>query len=250
MAEEESRFYWPQGWSRLPDGVSVSTPTFPVIGGIGGTYYLNPGASSAPRVTVTKRTGMGGGGLHAVFLRDGMTSQDTLGYGATADLGLGPTATVNVNIPSEKGIPQPWNARVSSIEGGAGVPGFAATTTYTPQQIADFLTRYILPPPSGPDSKSTFVRDSAAAASVPSRSNVFEYGFPEPGSAQPNAFDTGAPPVPYLPSGSQGKTGGIPGMLAAAMGVDPTNPDQPPPGGLYPLMLEYMRNNPGDNSGR
>jgi len=27
-------------------------------------------------------------------------------------------------------------------------------------------------------------------------------------------------------------------------GIDPANPDQPTPGGLYPLMLEYIRNNP------
>lgn len=65
-----------------PDGFSVSVPVG--LFGIGGSYYWNPGASTAPAVTLTGSLGMGGGGLHAVFLRKGMTSQDTLGYGATA----------------------------------------------------------------------------------------------------------------------------------------------------------------------
>ena len=95
---------------------------------------------------------MGGGGLHAVYLRDGMTSADTLGYGATADLGLGPTATVNASIPEENYIPRPWNAKVSSIEAGGGLPGFAATYTWTPQQIADFLIKYaLIMPAMGPE---------------------------------------------------------------------------------------------------
>jgi hypothetical protein len=28
-------------------------------------------------------------------------------------------------MPDENGIPQPWNARVSSVEAGIGLPGFA-----------------------------------------------------------------------------------------------------------------------------
>ena len=35
-----------------------------------------------------------------------------------------------------------------------------------------------------PDWKNVTVRDSAAAAGVPSRNNVFEYGFPSPGRSQ------------------------------------------------------------------
>lgn len=38
--------------------------------------------------------------------------------------------------------------------------------------------------PNGP-ANAEFVRDSAAAAGVPSRNNVFEYGFPESGPARP-----------------------------------------------------------------
>jgi len=38
---------------------------------------------------------------------------------------------------------------------------------------------YYGPPPGGLDRNQVFIRDSAAAAGVPSRNNVFEYGFPE-----------------------------------------------------------------------
>jgi len=62
------------------DGASVSIPIGP-IGGISGTYYWNPGSPTAPAVTLTGGLGMGGGGAHLVFLRKGMTSKDTLGYG-------------------------------------------------------------------------------------------------------------------------------------------------------------------------
>jgi hypothetical protein len=140
MAEAESRFRWPQGISRWPDGVSASLPALGRLPGIGGTYYFNPGSPSAPRVTVTRALGMGGGGVQAVFLRDGMTSQDTLGYGASADLGLGPIATINASIPDENFIPQPWKSKVSSVGAGIGLPGFAATTTYTPEQVANFIS--------------------------------------------------------------------------------------------------------------
>jgi hypothetical protein len=44
-----------------------------------------------------------------------------------------------------------------------------------------YWERYYDPPPSGPDRNQVLVRDSAAAAGVPSRYNVFEFGFPEAG---------------------------------------------------------------------
>ncbi len=46
-----------------------------------------------------------------------------------------------------------------------------------------FWERYYRELPS-PDWKKTTVQDSAAAAGVPSRNNVFEYGFPKSGSIQ------------------------------------------------------------------
>jgi hypothetical protein len=50
---------------------------------------------------------------------------------------------MNASIPDENGIPQPWNARVSSTEAGIGVSGFSGTYTMTPQEIGDFLNKYI-----------------------------------------------------------------------------------------------------------
>jgi hypothetical protein len=46
--------------------------------------------------------------------------------------------------------------------------------------------------PRGP-ANNEFVRDSAAAAGVPSRNNVFEYGFPENNSVEPSKAE--APPL-------------------------------------------------------
>lgn len=43
--------------------------------------------------------------------------------------------------------------------------------------------------PDEPNWKNVFVRDSAAAAGVPGRNNVLEYGFPDSGSREPLARD-------------------------------------------------------------
>ena len=76
-----------------------------------------------------------------------MTSQDTLGYGAAANIStLFPSVTVNASIPDDHGIPQPWNAKVSSIETGIGLPGFGAGYTATPEQIGKAINRYIFSP--------------------------------------------------------------------------------------------------------
>ncbi|WJR76477.1 hypothetical protein [Bradyrhizobium sp. NP1] len=153
----------------------------------------------------------------------------------------------------------------------------------------------------------TQVRDSAAAAGVPSRNNVWEYDYPSPtvpnlqapsqsstqfvptgnanpmadlarriavltgnapatawptaspqsafGSASssqpsPDVFNSGAAPVPFLPSAppvaplSQEKPGGLLGMMIDAGLIDPANPDAPPAGGLPGMIQEYLRNNP------
>ena len=60
-------------------------------------------------------------------------------------------------------------------------------------------------------------------------------------------FATGAPPVPFLPPIPKDSPGGLPGLMIDA-GLDPSNPDQPPAGGLLGLMQEYLRNNPAGNS--
>jgi hypothetical protein len=285
MAEESGRIQWPRGISRWPDGVSLSSPAWGRIPGIGYTHYFNAGSPSAPGVTLALRRGMGGGGFHLVFLRDGMTSQDTLGYGATADIGLGPTATVNASIPAKDLIPQLQKMKVTSIEAGAGLPGFAVTQTYTPQQIADFLNRFIFHPATrSQDELSPFERSlqsGLATVGQPTQPPVKFLGTRSQGplgdgmtgwgatvgagpsstadanrpNASPSAGPVGRPlasilathppPVPYLPPTAQDKPGGILGMLIDAGHVDPVDPGQLPAGGLLGLIQDYLRNNPG-----
>jgi hypothetical protein len=133
-----------------------------------------------------------------------------------------------------------------------------------------YWEKYYRPLPD-PDAKGMMVQDSAASAGVPSRNNVFEYGFPASNPTQPSigggpaaqpapptghdmngyqpsrsVFDTGAPAIPYLPPASQNIMGGIPGMMEEAGLFDSLNPDQSAPGGLLGLLQEWMRNNPQD----
>jgi hypothetical protein len=56
-------------------------------------------------------------------------------------------------------------------------------------------------------------------------------------------FDAGAPPIPFLPPVSRQAPGGLPGLMASTGAIDPSNPDQPPPGGLPGMILDYLRNN-------
>jgi hypothetical protein len=100
-----------------------------------------------------------------------------------------------------------------------------------------------------------FVRDSAAGAGVASRNNVFEYGFPESGSAppaasemrgdklRPTAFDTGASPVPFT-SAAQNASRGLPGLLFEGSLIDRSGSMTPPAGGLPGLIQDYLRNSP------
>jgi hypothetical protein len=186
-----------------------------------------------------------------------MTSSDTLGPGLSGNVStVLPSVSLNGTIPNND-ILRPWKSRVTTIEAGVGTPNAspAITATYTPQQIADFLTRYVFPPASGPEAKNVFVRDSAAGAGVASRNNVFEYRFPEPSSApsaaseirgdklRPTAFDTGASPVPFT-STAQNASRGLPGLLFEGSFIDPSGSTAPSAGGLPGLIQDYLRNNP------
>lgn len=218
-----------------PDGVSASLPLFGPFG-ISGSYYWNPGAPTAPAITLTGSLGLDsrlrGLGLHAAFLRKGMTSQDTMGYGLTGNISTGvPSVTVNASIPDENGIPQPWKAKVSSIEAGISPPGasVAATYTITPQHIADFLTRYILRPAASPHNElSPF---------------TLQDGVGKVGQAS-------QPPVGFLESRDQDPLGGgMAGWQSSVEKIDPRWPlvpvpppqSAPDPGGLLGRLQEYRR---------
>jgi hypothetical protein len=213
-----------------PDGFSVSVPLGPI--GIGGTYYWNPGSPTAPNLTLTGSLGIGGGGAHLVFLRKGMTSSDGLGYGATANLStIVPSVTANASIPDENGFPQPWKAKVSSIEAGIGIPGVAGTYTATPRQVANILTKYgFISRAMGPDDQlSPFVRTLQSGA----------------GTIGQNA----EPPIRFLSSPCQNPLGGgMTGWRSSVDGADPQNSAQPAPsaqqpGGLLGLLMDHLRNN-------
>lgn len=255
MSSEQRKIRW-------PDGASASLPT--PVGRIGGTYYWNPGSPTAPQFTLTLSRGSPGLGANAVFLRQGMTSSDTLGYGVSGTVStILPSVTLNSTAPSNDcSIPQPLKTRVTSVETGIAWPPVSAaiTSTYSPQKIVDFLTRHFpYGKPYDPPSDKVMVRDSAAAARIPGRSNVFEYGFPEPSSLPPAAdirakspdkagssvFITGASPVPLLPPVLQNAPRGLPGLIAESL-VDPSNHAAPPAGGLAGLIQDYLRNNRSD----
>lgn len=53
-------------------------------------------------------------------------------------------------------------------------------------------------------------------------------------------------PLPFRPTPTltQNAPGGIPGLMKQLGAFDPSNPDQPPAGGLLRLIQDYMRDNP------
>jgi hypothetical protein len=123
---------------------------------------------------------------------------------------------------------------VSSVEAGidASIGASAASTyTMTPQQITDFLTKYIFPPAMGPqDELSPFTRS-------------LQSGFGKVGQ-------TSQPPVRFLGSADQDPLGGgMAGWKSSVEGIDPRWPTvpmlphqpAPAPGGLLGLMQEYQR---------
>jgi hypothetical protein len=134
---------------------------------------------------------------------------------------------------------------------GIGTPGVGVTYGFGPLEMShDFSRPWIAPA----------IKESAAAAGVPSRNNVFEYGFPDPATVQssgpaiaavnntaPSVFDTGTSPVMLFPP-SEDAPGGLLGRMINAGLIDPSNPDQPPAGGLLGLIQQSMRNGIGSPS--
>lgn len=83
-----------QNGNLRPDGFAVTfTPSVPgvFVAGVSVNVYWNPGSNTAPSFTVTRIGGFGaqicqigpGIGSGLIFLRQGTTSADTLGYGTT-----------------------------------------------------------------------------------------------------------------------------------------------------------------------
>jgi len=282
-----------------PDGLTLSwTSTIPRVGtvGVGGTYYWNSGSPTAPSATLTGMWGrgrdawkiplgpLGNLNLGAVFLRKGMTSADTLGYGTTSNVStLIPSVSFNTSIPDINGIPQPAKGRESAIE--AGVSGSigtskAGTYTVTLPQAAD-APRFIRPA-MGPDDElpPLFRMLQTGRATIgappappvpfpaPSRQKPLGDGMgdwtasaapassppPLPPASQPRepggsiAFDKGASPVMFPPPPNRPR--GLPGMMTDAELFNPASPDQPPPGGLPGLLLDYLRNSRSDDASR
>lgn len=218
MAEQERGVRW-------PDGVSVSVPV--PFGRFGGTYYSSPGSPTAPHLTLTRSLGVPGIGANAVFLRDGMTSENTLGTGMSGNVStIIPSVTLNATIPSDGELfPKPRKARVTSVEAGIGTPNAASlTSTFTPQQVADFLTKHVIGPAMGPnDELSPFVRTL--------QSSVATVG------------DADKAPVRHLGVRSQFPLGG--GMSRWRSSVDADDQEKAAstgsPGGLLGLLQDHLR---------
>lgn len=245
--------------SPRPDGYSAAARLWGPFG-ISGTYYRNPGAPTAPAWTITGSLGLNPGlGLHSVFLRKGMESEDTLRYGLTGNVSTGlPSLTVNASVPDEGGIPMPWKAKVSSIETGVGSPGSsgALTFTMTPQQIVDFLvTHGVIGAAriSSTLSREALTRDYPPAAVISPAMGPDDELSPFARTLRSGSATIGAnsqPPVRYLSSryASGGPLGnGMGGWKSSVESVQPTprqpTPDSVEPGGLLGLIQDYLRGN-------
>jgi hypothetical protein len=219
--------YNPERW---PDGLSLSVP-FP-FGRMGGTYYWNPGAPNAPRVTVNRSLGMPGAGLEAVFLAPGKSSGDTLGNGVSGNVStIVPSVTLNGTFPDDGGlIRRPTSPRATSV--GAGIGTFnmspSLTRTTTPDQIADFFANIFAPPAMGPKDQV-----SPLERTLTSRLGTI---------AKPVTA-----PVGYLGSNDQDPLGAGMGDWGASTAPqvfrDPPQSSAPEqPGGLLGMIQDYMRN--------
>lgn len=153
-----------------------------------------------------------------------------------------------VEIGDGHGIGRWWDASANFSQDRAPRYGWEDTR----QGFENVPVPNLAPPLRSPAWNDVFVRDSVAAAGIASRNNVFEHGFPEPGSVRlplttPGAArGTGyvggavAAPVPFIPAASQSGSGGLPGLINEAGLNDPLNPDASLPGGLAGFVREYL----------
>lgn len=171
--------------------------------------------------------------MNAVFLRNGVTSQDTLGSGVSGNVStIVPSVTLNGTIP-DQGY-RPWNSRITSVEAGIGTPNAspAITNTYSFQQALDFLKKYVVRPAGSPDDELSPFQKSL-------QSGVGTIGL-----------DSGELPVRFLGRLPQGPLqGGVvdwPSSVSVTEPLYAMRPAQPTDeqGGLSGLLRDYLRNNP------
>lgn len=90
-----------------------------------------------------------------------------------------------------------------------------------------YWARYYSPPPNSIDAKDELVRDSAAQAGVPSRRNVFEYGYPEP---DPRSRPAGSTPPDRASGGDPSFAGRFGNWTASQGGTAPVAGEAHEPG--------------------
>lgn len=164
-----------------------------------------------------------------------MTSSDTLGRGVSGNVStILPSVTVNGTIPDDGNlIPRPWKSRVTAVKTGIGAPNAspAVTETLTPQQVANFLNKYIFGPGMGSeDELSPFDRSL--------RGGLGTVGTPD-GDTQS---------IRYVGSRYQNPLGDGMGDWRSSASVNPqpsSAPSQQQPdrlSGLPGLILDQMQN--------
>jgi hypothetical protein len=166
-------------------------------------------------------------------------------YGGTPRLSLSAGYTPDLEAlltgPSFSGSAGIGSARFNAVGSGGtagfgiGTPGIGVTHGYGPYELSRDFSRPRVRP---------YIRESLGLAGISNRNNVFEYGFPEPEpprSPPGNAFDTGAPPIPFLAPDSPRRLGGLAGIIERS-GALASNPGS---GGLLELIQEYLRNGRG-----
>ncbi|NPU12306.1 hypothetical protein HL666_16150 [Bradyrhizobium sp. 83002] len=207
--------------------------------------------------------------MHLIHLRKGMSSEDTLRFGASINV---PSFSVNATIPDESGVPLPWKAKVSSIGVGAAIPGVGVNFTATPAQVAAFIRKYILNPVMGAGSQSSApggVPQSAPIRFERDAERPIPYAAPWPGrepfestispwssnyvggryapsarrvsGARPDRpFSDGVPAIPYIKD--RRATPGDPPDVAAAVVGDGSGVggQMAPAGGLLGMIRDYL----------
>jgi hypothetical protein len=109
------------------------------------------------------------------------------------------------------------------------------------------LIRDILSPPEKPTVDAAGAIEPVTQSPVAGSTALpqIDRGYLNGGQSSTGVFDTGAPPIPYLPSTLQDKPGGLLGMMIDAGQIDPSTSERPAAGGLPGLIHGYLRNNPG-----